>query len=62
MKYLVDIRESERGWGSDTWTETYDTLKEAQARYDDLMKQYGGQASAPDYYCIPLGPVREEKE
>ena len=52
-KYRVHVLESERGWGSERWTRDFDTQADAQAFWDDLMKEYGGKAVAPDFYMIP---------
>lgn len=52
-KYRVHVLESERGWGSETWTRDFDTEAEAQTFWDDLVKEYGGRAVAPDFYMMP---------
>jgi hypothetical protein len=51
--FRVHVRESERGWGSDNWHRDFDTRAEAQAYWDDLVRQYGGHKVAPDFYMMP---------
>lgn len=52
-KYRVHVRESERGWGSDYWHRDFDTQEAAQEFWDGLIKEYGGQDRAPDFYIMP---------
>lgn len=52
-KYRVHVLESERGWGSETWSRDFDTEAEAQKFWDDLIKEYGGHNVAPDFYMMP---------
>lgn len=60
MKYQITVIESERGWGRDSWEETFDTAEEAQARMDDINSQNAAGPS-PDYYLMAtnLRPVSE---
>lgn len=53
FKYRVHVLESERGWGSETWTRDFDTREEAQKFWDDLEKEYGGRSVVPDFYMVP---------
>lgn len=61
MRWQITLLESERGWGSDTWTETYDTRAEADQRVASLERQYGNRDIVPDYYIVVLeGPKQVE--
>ncbi len=51
VKYRVHLLESERGWGSERWTEDYDTRVEAEKRIFDVNKE-NTAARAPDYYVV----------
>lgn len=50
MKYRVKFYESERGWGSDTWTRDYPNESEALKAVIECNQKYMGQCSTPDYY------------
>jgi hypothetical protein len=56
-KFKVRIIESERGWGQDYWYEYFDTLEEAQARYEQVNKNDTlGHVTVPDYYIFATKP------
>lgn len=59
-KYRVKYYESERGWGSDSWTTDYATQKEAEDMVEETNKKYCSEASAPDYYITAtyIGEVK----
>lgn len=49
MKFRVFLKESERGWGKDYWTEDYDTYEQAKERIRSVNAQNTAKY-APDYY------------
>jgi hypothetical protein len=53
--WLVEVIESERGWGSDTWNELFTTFEEAQARFMEINK--GNPTDhVPDYFIVASKP------
>jgi hypothetical protein len=57
VKYQITVTESERGWGCDTWTELYDTMKEAQSRISNINSK-NTEEIAPDWYMIASTDVK----
>lgn len=55
--WVVKFRESERGWGSDTWTTWYDSLEEARKVVSDTNKN-NPVGHVPDYYICASDPVK----
>jgi hypothetical protein len=49
VKYKIHVMESERGWGREYWTETYDTYEEAKTRIHSINSK-NTSPTAPDYY------------
>ena len=53
--WLVEMRESERGWGGEVWNELFTTFKEAQTRFMEINK--GNPTDhVPDYYVVASNP------
>jgi hypothetical protein len=53
--WLVEVRESERGWGGEVWNELFTTFEEAQARFMEINK--GNPTDhVPDYYIVASKP------
>lgn len=55
--WVVEFRESERGWGSDTWTTWHETLEEAQ----EVVRKTNTKNTSkevPDYYICAYEPKR----
>jgi len=50
MKYRVKFYESERGWGSDTWTRDYANESDALQAVIECNAKYMWQTQTPDYY------------
>jgi len=59
VKYVVNMFESERGWGSETWDVEFDTLEEAEAYKADVNKDHF-KGPAPDYYMIARDITKKE--
>lgn len=59
IKYRVHYYESERGWGSDSWTRDFDTEYEAKAEYQECYNHFMNKSQTPDYYIRPtyIGPI-----
>lgn len=55
--WVVDLRESELGSGSDCWSEFYTTYKEANDRYTEVNAE-NPAGPAPDYYVTASKPRR----
>jgi hypothetical protein len=55
--WVVKFRESESGWGSDTWTIWYDSLEEARKDVRDVNKK-NPVGRVPDYYICADEPVK----
>jgi hypothetical protein len=49
VKYQISIVESERGWGQEYWTETYDTYEEAENRIREINRK-NTSLTAPNWY------------
>jgi hypothetical protein len=47
--WVVEFRESERGWGSSTWVEMYDSYVEALDAVKETNK-HNTSKEVPDYY------------
>ena len=55
--WLVEVRESERGWGGEVWNELFTTFEEAQARFMEINK--GNPTDhVPDYFVVADKPVK----
>jgi hypothetical protein len=55
--WKVSFRESERGWGSETWDEFYDSFGEAQRRFEETNKDSPTEY-VPDYYIVAYAPEK----
>lgn len=55
-KYRIHVMESERGWGQDRWTETFDTYSEALARINAINANNTAR-NAPDWYQVAYGKI-----
>ncbi len=53
--WIVDLHESERGWGSESWSEFYTTFTEANVRYTEVNKKNPADR-VPDYYVVASKP------
>ena len=53
--WMIEVRESERGWGSETTQELYTILEEAKQRYDEI-NQSNPTDHVPDYYIVASEP------
>ena len=53
--WVLEVRESERGWGSDTWTELYDSYESAKERRDEINKD-NPTDRVPEYYIVAGDP------
>lgn len=58
MRYQITVIESERGWGQDSWTETFDTREEARDRITEI-NSHNTAPTAPDYYIMARPEIRE---
>lgn len=56
VKWVVEMLESERGWGVDSWDMKFDDEAQARAFFDANQAKAG---PVPDYYCIAVD-IREE--
>ena len=54
VKYIVNMMESERGWGQNYWDVEFDTRKQAEA-YMKKINDQNTSPVAPDYYMQALG-------
>ncbi len=50
LKYRVEYYESERGWGSDSWTTDYNSEEEAMEWVKKTNDKYCSSSKTPDYY------------
>jgi|LakMenEpi03Aug12_release.lakeMendotaPanAssembly.Ray.scaffolds.fasta_scaffold52836_8 hypothetical protein len=55
--WKVSYRESERGWGQDTWDAFFDSYEEAYEEYVDTNKQ-NNKDYVPDYYIVAYEPQK----
>ena len=53
--WMIEVRESERGWGSETTQEFYTILEEAKQRYDKI-NQNNPTGQRPDHYIVASEP------
>jgi hypothetical protein len=53
--WLVEVRESERGWGGEIWNELFTTFGEAQARFIEINKA-NPTDHVPNYYIVASKP------
>lgn len=53
--WMIEVRESERGWGSETTQELYTTLEEAKQRSQEINKN-NPTDHVPDYYIVASEP------
>jgi hypothetical protein len=53
--WVVKFRESERGWGSDTWVVMYDNYQEALDEVKDTNSENTSK-EVPDYYIQAYEP------
>lgn len=60
-QYCLELYESERGWGSNSWIERFNSEQERRKRTEQLQKQYGGHDIVPDYYIMVIRIFEEEK-
>lgn len=49
MKHVVKYRDSERGWGSETWYTPYDSYEEALEKVNSCNAK-NSKSEVPDYY------------
>lgn len=49
VRYQISVMESERGWGSEQWVESFDTREAAEARIEAINSKNTSPV-APDYY------------
>ena len=54
VKYIVQMMESERGWGRNYWDVECDTREEAEA-YMKKINDQNTEVRAPDYYMQAMG-------
>lgn len=55
--WMIDVRESERGWGSSTEQEIYTSYEEAHERYTSINKD-NPTDRVPDYYIVASEPKK----
>lgn len=55
--WKVYVRESERGWGSDSWYQFFDSYEEAYASYMEINKD-NPTDYVPDYYTVAYAPEK----
>jgi len=55
--WKVFVRESECGWGSDSWYQFYDSYEEAHASYMEINKN-NLTDHVPDYYTVASAPEK----
>lgn len=53
--WMLEVRESERGWGSEITQELYTTLEEAKQRSDEINRN-NPTDHVPDYYIVASDP------
>ncbi len=53
--WIVDLHESERGWGSESWSEFFTTFVEANERYT-TVNAVNPADRVPDYYIVASKP------
>ena len=53
VKYIVNMMESERGWGQSYWDVEFNTRKQAEA-YMKKINDQNTSPVAPDYYIQAL--------
>lgn len=57
MRFVVQIIESERGWGQRVDEErAFDTYEEA-AKFRDEFNSHNNEAEVPDWYMFATNPV-----
>ncbi len=54
VKYIVNMMESERGWGQSYWDVEFNTRKQAEA-YMKKINDQNTSPVAPDYYVKAIG-------
>lgn len=54
VKYIVNMMESERGWGRSYWDVEFNTRKQAEA-YMKKINDQNTSPVAPDYYVKAIG-------
>ena len=54
VKYIVQMMESERGWGQNYWDVEFKTRKAAEA-YMQKINSQNTELRAPDYYMQAMG-------
>ena len=54
VKYIVNMMESERGWGQSYWDVEFNTRKQAEA-YMRKINDQNTSPVAPDYYVKAIG-------
>jgi hypothetical protein len=55
--WKVLIRESEQGWGSDSWYQFFDSYEEAYTSYMEINKD-NPTDHVPDYYMFASAPEK----
>ena len=55
--WKVFVRESERGWGSDSWYQFFDSYEEAYSSYMEINKD-NPTDHVPDYYMVASAPEK----
>jgi hypothetical protein len=55
--WKVFVRESERGWGSDSWNAFFDSYQQAYDYYVDVNKD-NPTDRVPDYYIVASAPEK----
>jgi hypothetical protein len=58
--YQIRVFESERGWGSKRWTETFDSEEKAKARIREINFR-NTSPTAPDWYQIAEEKIKVEE-
>jgi hypothetical protein len=53
--WIVDLHESEREWGSESWSEFFTTFVEANERYT-TVNAVNPADHVPDYYIVASKP------
>ena len=54
--WVLEVRESERGWGSDTWVELFDSYESAKECRDEINKD-NPTDRVPEYYIVAGDPI-----
>ena len=53
--WFITVTESERGWGSESWTESFPSYKEAKARVHEINSK-NTSPTVPSWYMVATEP------